>query len=256
MTHMSKINMLKLTTPDGSPIAQYHHWTRPKKDYHWKAGRSAMELARSWFRNNDQPKPPDELLSLLHSSPWLQDLQFTTGIPELVTPLPERGEGRNHDLALIGNTDDEQVTVTIEAKADEPFGNDTILEYYNKAITKRDNGTPTRVPERIEQLLAMVDPETPVQESKWKDLRYQLLTALCGTILQAKIDGSTIAVLVVHEFDSDITEPDKHAQNHRELEAFLGVLSGGKVDMEATKMFGIFQVDGMDFMIGKVITKL
>lgn len=24
-------------------------WTRPKKLEHWKAGRSAMELARAWF---------------------------------------------------------------------------------------------------------------------------------------------------------------------------------------------------------------
>jgi hypothetical protein len=121
--------MLNLTTPDGTPIISYHHWTQPKKDYHWKTGRSAMELAKAWFRQ-DHPQPPDELISLLHSSTRLQSIQFTSGIPEQVTPLPERGEGRNHDLALIGNTDDEQVTVNVEAKADEPFGNDTILECY------------------------------------------------------------------------------------------------------------------------------
>jgi hypothetical protein len=32
------------------PIASWQDWTRPKRDYQWKAGRSAMELARSWFR--------------------------------------------------------------------------------------------------------------------------------------------------------------------------------------------------------------
>lgn len=188
--------MLRLSTPQGSPITCYQEWTKPKKDYQWKAGRSAMELARSWFRHA-HPSPPDELISLLHSSTRLQSIQLTSGIPELVTPLPERGEGRNHDLALVGNTDTEQVTITIEAKADEPFGNDTILEYWYKAIKKRGAGTPTRVPERIEQLLAMVDPSgVPVSESKWKNIRYQLLTALCGTILQAKIDDSALAVLV------------------------------------------------------------
>jgi hypothetical protein len=125
---------------------------------------------------------------------------------------------------------------------------------HNKAITRRDNGTPTRVPERIEQLLAIVDPDVPVQESKWKDVRYQLLTALCGTILQAQIDGSTLAVLVIHVFDTELTEADKHAQSHRESENFFSVLSGGKVDMEAGKMYYRFSVNGMDVMIGKVVT--
>ena len=32
---------------------------------------------------------------------------------------------------------------------------------------------------------------------------YQLLTALCGTVLQAQIEGSALAVLVVHEFIPD-----------------------------------------------------
>ena len=231
--------MLKLTTPQGSPITSYHHWTRPKKEYQWKAGRSAMELALSWFRH-DHPQPPDELLSLLHSNTRLNNLQFTSGIPELVTPLPERGEGRNHDMSLIGNTNNEQVTVTIEAKADEPFGSDTILEYYTKAIKRRSKGTATRVPERIEQLLAMIDPETPVRDSKWKDIRYQLLTALCGTILQARIDDSTLAVLIVHEFWSGDTSTYKHKLNHEALEEFLGVLAGSKKILVTDKIYNGF----------------
>jgi len=247
--------MLKLTTPDGSSITQYQEWTRPKKDYQWKAGRSAMELARSFFRQ-DHPQPPDELLSLLQSSTRLKDLQFISGIPEQVTALPERGEGRNHDLSLVGNTDTEQVTVTVEAKADEPFGNDTILEYYTKAIKRRDSGTPTRVPERIEQLLAMVDPENTVEKSKWKDVRYQLLTALYGTILQAQIDDSSLAVLVVHEFRSDDTSAHKHKQNHEELELFLSVLVGQRKILLTDKLYDDFIVDGMDFMTGKVVTTL
>jgi len=247
--------MLELTTPQGSPITQYQEWTRPKKDYQWKAGRSAMELARSWFRN-DRPEPPDELLSLFHPDTRFKELQFTSGTPELVTSLPERGEGRNHDLSLIATTQNEQVTVTIEAKADEPFGSDTILEYYTKAITRREKETSTRVPERIEQLLSMVDPDVPIEESKWKDIRYQLLTALCGTILQARIDDSSLAVLVVHEFRSDGTSAYKHKRNHSDLEDFLSVLAGKKRILVTDKMYDGFSVDGMDLMIGKVVTTL
>ncbi len=247
--------MLQLITPQGSPIIKYQEWTRPKKDYQWKEGRSAMELARSWFRHN-HPQPPDEFVSLLHSSTRLESIHFTTGIPELVTALPERGEGRNHDLALIGNTVDEQVTITIEAKADEPFGNDTILEYWSKATKRKEKGKSTRVPERIEQLISMVDPGIPIKQSKWRNVRYQLLTALCGTILQAHIDGSSLAVLVVHVFDTDLTKADKHAMNHYDLESFLSVLTGKEMTVKAGKMYDRFKVNGMDLMVGKVVTIL
>jgi hypothetical protein len=248
--------MLKLTKPDGTPITSYHNWTRPKKDYQWKTGRSAMELAKSWFRNN-HPEPPDELLSLLNSNTRLKNIQFTKGIPELVTPLPERGEGRNHDLSLIGCTDKEQITVTIEAKADEPYGNNTILEYWNKALNCRKKGISTRVPERIEKLLCMVDFDATVSDSNWRHTRNQLLTAVCGTILQAQIEGSSLAVLVVHEFITDAIDKNKQLQNHIELENVLCVLSAGSVNgVESGVMYSGFNFDGMDFMIGKIITGL
>jgi hypothetical protein len=247
--------MINLKQPNGSSINTWQEWTRPKKDYQWKTGRSALELARAWFRQ-DTPQPPKELLSLLHSSKRLSNLKLISGIPELVTALLERGEGRNHDLALNGNTDREQVTITIEAKADEPFGNDTILEYWSKAIKRRERGESTRVPERIEQLLSLVDPDTPVNQTKWKDIRYQLLTALCGTIIQAQIDGSSLAVLVVHVFDTELIEADKHAHNHNELELFLSVLADKPMIVENGKMYDGFRVNGIDLMVGKVVTTL
>lgn len=55
-----------LTRPDGTPITTWEEWTRPKMAYHWKEGRSAMELSKSWFKN-DALSPPQELSSLLHS---------------------------------------------------------------------------------------------------------------------------------------------------------------------------------------------
>ena len=249
--------MIKLTTPDGSPITKWQGWTRPKKEYHWKAGRSAMELAKSWFRN-DVLLPPQEFLSLFNTSPHLGGLRITSGIPELVTALPERGEGRNHDLALIGKTDSVSVTICVEAKADESFGNDTIFEYWDRMFQQRQDGKSTRLPERIEQLLAMVNPEiSNVEKSEWKDIRYQLLTAICGTILQARIDGSNVAVLVVHEFRTASTSDKKHKQNHTELERLMSVVSGGvETNIEAGKLYGSFKMGGIDLMIGKVITTL
>jgi hypothetical protein len=212
--------MLKLTCPDGTPISSWEEWTRPKRDYQWKEGRSAMELAKSWFRNS-VPAPPPELLDLLNSHDRTKEIQFVSGTPEKVTRLPERGHGRNHDLALIGHTDAEQITVCIEAKADEPFGSDSVLDYYNKALEKRAGGISTRAPERIEALLAMIDPGISVYGSRWKDVRYQLITALCGTILQAIEDGSSLGVFVIHEFRTSLTNERKMHDNHQEFGKFF-----------------------------------
>lgn len=249
--------MLLLTRPDGTPIMTWQEWTRPKKEYQWKPGRSAMELARSWFRN-DVLSTPQELLSLLRSVPRLKDLQLTSGIPELVTSLPERGEGRNHDLALKGSTQHESVTVCIEAKVDEPFGAGTTLDYWTQARGKREGGIPTRVPERIEALIAMVDPLNGIIQSPWKNVKYQLLTALCGTILQAKIDGSALAVLVIHEFITNKISSIKRVKNHRDLVTFISVVNSGNdpgID-DTGILYGTFKICGLDCMIGKIITVL
>ena len=114
---------MNLTRADGTPINKWEDWTPPKHEKHWKSGRSAMELARAWFRVGQNAAPPEELIELLSSHERLTNLEFIQGTPELVTQLPQKGEGRNHDLHFICKTPLERVTFCIEAKADEPFGN-------------------------------------------------------------------------------------------------------------------------------------
>ena len=114
------------------------------------------------------------------------------------------------------------------------------------------NGTP----ERIDSLLSVVDPELSLQESAWSDLRYQLLTALCGTVIQAESDGSDLAVLVVHEFRSNHTSVKKHQQNHFDFENFLSVISGQKLNIEVGKLYGCFEIGQCDLLVGKVISAI
>jgi hypothetical protein len=46
---------------------------------------------------------------------------------EIITPLPERGEGRNHDVACTCMIGKWLATVCIEGKTDESFGEQTVL---------------------------------------------------------------------------------------------------------------------------------
>src|SRR5712692_4427123 len=104
-------------------------------------GRSAMELAKAWFPD-DQLSAPPELMDLLPSHSRLHNQRLVRGVPEFVTSLPVRGEGRNHDLWLLGKTERESITICIEAKADEAFGNDTIAEYRTAALHRSERGKP------------------------------------------------------------------------------------------------------------------
>jgi hypothetical protein len=206
-----------------------------------------MELAKAWFSHN-APTVPPEVESILLSNPRLVGLKLTRAIPELVTPLPERGEGRNHDLWILGKTSREQVTICIEAKADEAFGNHTVAEYRNLALRRREQGISTRAPERIEALLKMVGGDPPV----WDSVRYQLLTAICGTILQAQKDGSDLAVFLVHEFRTPLTSEENLSRNKKDFELFVAAL-GLEPCIEGL-LVGPLGVGGVGCFVGKVAT--
>jgi hypothetical protein len=50
---------------------------------------------------------------------------------------------------------------------------------------------------------------------------YQLLSALAGTLADARTDGATCAVVLVHEFGTNKTAGELHALNARVLDDFM-----------------------------------
>lgn len=211
-----------------------------------------MELARAWFREGDVAVPR-EFSELLRSYPRLQGLVFEQGVPEHVTRLPERGEGRNHDLWLLGRTSREQITVCVEAKADEPFGDRSVGDYLESALQQRTNGKATRAPERIEALFSMVDgSSSSLPESPWASIPYQLLTAICGTAIQARVDQSTIAVFAVHVFQTASTELSKLETNRSAFSRFVEILtSTPRAAVQNNRLYGPVTIAGVECLIGK-----
>lgn len=127
--------MIELSNAQGAPILSIEDWTRPKQAYQWKDGRSAKELAKAWRPGDSGPSCPQALRALLDSHPLTRYARLIEGRPEHVTPLPERGGGRNHDLWIRAEVDDAPLTICIEAKADEPFG-EPIGEYLQRSRAK------------------------------------------------------------------------------------------------------------------------
>ncbi len=146
---------MEIRDANGHVISDWRDWPRPKKPSQWRAARSAMELARSWF-TSPYPCVPSEVASLLGTSPLTAGMTVEYARPECVTALPKRGEGRNHDLVMVGRSKKTRVTVCVEAKADESFG-EVIGAYLRQTVQKAEaEHRPTGLPARVEALLGLV----------------------------------------------------------------------------------------------------
>jgi hypothetical protein len=236
----------------------------------WTHGRSAMESARAWL-DTGQPALPDGIRSVLESRDHTADFQPIYAIPELVTRLDEfRGEHRNHDLVVVGVARGGRTLIGIEAKADEPFGTQAVGTYLKTASKKpRSNA-----PERIRRLaLALFGPGALDGEDVAKpyaELRYQLLTALGGTLIEARRRFAEQAILLVHEFTSVSvpgidyrgTRAAALKRNADAWDAFVAAIADGTTS-EPGELTGPFHVPGSElipadlpFFLGKVTADL
>lgn len=102
-------------------------------------------------------------------------------------------------LLALARRGEERFVVGIEAKAGETLGERTI----NKLETARASqarGKSTNVPARIDDLLRGLFGRSLDEDPSLGQLRYQLLTAAAGTLVEATKRGAACAFLVVHDF--------------------------------------------------------
>lgn len=252
---------LLIQTTNSFSIHSVEYWFRlapPKKrKQHWKDGRSAKELAKAWFRMGD-PNVPEEIEALFKSHPLTNNLVIEEGIPEVVTKLDEfRGGHRNHDMILLGKTGKNCTLVGIEAKADEGFG-----KVIQDKMVEGSKNPHSNVPNRIKCLSNSVFGR-PIDEELGK-LRYQLLYAFAGTLIEAKKRNKTQAVFVIYEFVSSKLDQKKVKENDDDFKSFIKTFPELKgASIEAGKLFGPIQVPGGKFvpgdipvLIGKVTTNI
>jgi len=95
-----------------------------------------------------------------------------------------------------------------------------------------------------------------VAESPWRNIRYQLLTVLCGTVLQGKNEYATLTVPAIHESQTAETSLLQQTENHLGLETIFFAVYIEYRCRESGKFYRVFNIAGIDCMTGKVITKL
>ena len=245
---------VKIFGTANQPILSLADWERfggPQKSFQWQDGRSAKECAKAWLRTGG-PALPSELAALFSTHPLTSQLVIDRAYPEVETRLDRfQGNGRFHDLVLEGVSEEREVVVSIEAKADESFG-DLVRKARTNALARKPT---TKVPARMDLLRDALFGSGVVID----DLRYQLLYAVAGTLIEARQRGADLAVFVVHEFafKGHVTAA-KLARNAADLDRMLKALglssplAAGTLTQVPSPPGGTFVPAGIDLLVGKV----
>jgi len=231
-----------LQNAQGVEIRSVEGWFRlappAKGEAQWKDGRSAKEQAKAWFRTG-VARLPDELAALLGSQTAVAGFIPDVAQPELVTRLDEyTGGQRNHDMVVEGHANVRNAVMCVEAKSDEAFG-----DRIGKCLSESEAKEGLNLSGRIRSLSQAVFGNEPDEETKL--LRYQLLHAVAGSLIEAGKRGASLAVFAVHEFLTDKTDQRRIDENTADFYRFVEVLPGmGNASIEVGKLVGPVEVPG------------
>ena len=164
---------------------------------HWKAGRSALELAVCWesARETERGIPP-EVARVFDAYEHTQGAKLLIGIPEHRVAFEGGGHDSQSDLWGLLNVKGEQISMTIEAKAGEKL--DLIVKDWLLANKERSHKS-----DRLTDLCIWL----AVDRSDIDSIRYQLLHRAASALKEAQRFGAAKALFLIQSFarerDSD-----------------------------------------------------
>jgi hypothetical protein len=210
----------------------------------WVDGRSAKELAKAWCGRGSDSAVPIELQELLKTHPDIDGAAIFEAFPERKVRFDDiPGEPRNADLVCIAERANQRIAISIEAKADEPFG-----ELVSDVLkTPR----PSRRPERVKRLCQALFGRQPSELSSIGELRYQLLYGVAAALAYASQVDASRALFVVHEFVSPSSITERLEVNERDLNNFLKLLAPDAIPL-AQRLYGPVRIPGNEFIPGDI----
>lgn len=168
-------------------VDDWRQFAPPMSATQWKDNRSAKLLAEyvlDWkFDNNLEQRVLKKYGFHYTKDPIAE--------PECITRLPGIGEGRHHDLLIEGD----DFVIGVEAKVSETFGN-----YISQELYKASDNKINRITELAKILGKTADDVSPY--------RYQLLTGVVGTLLEAQNRHKPKCFFHVIVFKGDVLKRD------------------------------------------------
>jgi len=173
-------------TPSGGTQSWQEFLADPEKQ--WKTGYSAKALAYCWEEASGFPREIQELFNHSDSDDFV-DIVPALVFPEHKVPLPGGSTQSQNDAFVLARTPDELVSITIEGKVSEPFG---------ETLGKWNTQTKGKI-ERLAYLKKMLGLKDDINPN----IRYQLLHRTASAIIEAKRFHATKAVMIVHSFSQE-----------------------------------------------------
>jgi hypothetical protein len=208
----------------GGEIKDLRSWGKhgkPASAKDWKKGYSAMELARSWSGEHG----PEALQELLDRVTGTAGFEPKNGVAEAHTRFDGFSGPRNHDLLLVGEAAGGKTVVSIEGKVNETFG-ETLSQYRDKARRKIAKKESTNMLDRMQGLTKAIGGWDAGADPKRMELRYQLFSAIAGTVAAAVDEEADQAVFLVQELHTKQLDEKKAKRNEKELRDFLFIVFG------------------------------
>jgi len=174
-------------------------------DLHWKRGYSAMSLAYCWQAANGFPNSVRKIFNK-------SDIKIFNGIevlvafPEYKVPLPGGSAASQNDLFVIGKCEDQLISIMVEGKSSEGFGN-LVSEWYTDPSPGKK--------ERLGYLCGMLG----LKINDVMDIRYQLLHRTVSALIEAEKFNVRNALMLVHSF----SEGNEGLKDYSKFASLFGI---------------------------------
>jgi len=212
--------------PATKPEDWQHLLAEPEKQ--WRDGYSAKSLAVAWHRNGGFPQ---EVRRAFDNSGYeiFKNAELLVAIPEHKVPLPGGGNPSQNDLFVLAKGNGEIISMTVEGKVSEPFGQLVSEWFQNPSEGKR---------KRLAYLCKILG----LNSDHVNPIRYQLLHRTASAIIEAERFNAKSALMLVHSF-----RPTN--EWYDDFEKFAG-LYGVQAGLE--KIISLGRVNGIDLYLGWV----
>lgn len=172
----------------------------------WKAGYSAKALAYSWQEAHDFPETVRKVCKK-SGIELFKNVELLLVFPECQVPLPGGSRPSQNDIFVLAKASNQLISITVEGKASEPFG-DTVAEW------RKDSSEGKR--KRLKFLLKELELE---DNKEINTIRYQLLHRTASALIEANKFRAPNALMLVHSF----SQSNEWFSDYGQLLALFGV---------------------------------
>ncbi len=219
--------MTKIYIPSSGADSWQQFLADPHKQ--WKTGYSAKTLAYSWEAADGFPKE----IETAFANPDVAALNDTTPlliIPEHKVPIRGGAAASQNDVFVLASTAAGLVSICIEGKVEEAFG---------ESVSKWGPDSTPGKRKRFDYLVGLLE----LEQEDLSDTYYQLLHRTASAMIEAKRFHAGSAVMLVHSF----------SQEHKWFPEYCDFAGKLGVQAELNKIHSCGNRSGVDLYVGWVV---